>query len=518
MKKILPYNFTFIFVLFIILIVAVFSQTQTYANHDSVWLLYCTNLYLHGGKYFYDFFETNPPLIFYFQVPVVLLANFSHLSAYWLLQAYIFTWIILVLIISYFLLKKIFIQQTFFIKPLVILLAIYLSILPFMWLADREAYTNFLITPYLFLMTLRLQDKKVPFYLACILGIFASIGFAMKPYFLAPLILIELYYLYHCRRFFAWIKPESIIILVIMVVYLVSTFFIAPEYFTKIYPLTNALYIPTFGKKTTFDLWFTEFSLYGMLSCLLIGWQIYFVKGEEKPLLIILLLSCIGFLITYLLGQRIWLYHALPLIVFSSLGLSISVIAIFKKLSALKIYRAFPWLQSCCGFLSLLIILHQLFNTAFWNSFSFFMKSNPKSPETSLLTYIQQHAQNQNVLIFSYWFVQETIRYYTNSHITSRFPSMLLVPGITKLQLEGKQQEYSAMKNAFFDILMQDIQRKPPKYIAIEKMGYWLYYKNKGYTYQFIPFLNSDTRFKQFFQHYHLIANTTYFLIYQSAE
>ena len=50
-------------------------------NSDVASLLFDTKLFIHGGTYVKDFFETNPPMIFLIYSPVVIAANLTSLAA-----------------------------------------------------------------------------------------------------------------------------------------------------------------------------------------------------------------------------------------------------------------------------------------------------------------------------------------------------------------------------------------------------------------------------------------------------
>ena len=54
-----------------------FGQLHILPSCDIPSLLYDTHLFLQGGTYIRDFFETNPPLIFFIYSPAVFLAKIT---------------------------------------------------------------------------------------------------------------------------------------------------------------------------------------------------------------------------------------------------------------------------------------------------------------------------------------------------------------------------------------------------------------------------------------------------------
>ena len=68
-----------IMVITLVIIVMVFTLAvylqiqvlQLSLNWDSLWLLHCASAILQGKQYYYNFMETNPPLIMFFYMPAL---------------------------------------------------------------------------------------------------------------------------------------------------------------------------------------------------------------------------------------------------------------------------------------------------------------------------------------------------------------------------------------------------------------------------------------------------------------
>lgn len=517
MKKIIQRHLLLFLPLLCILMIAIVLINHTYANRDAVWLLSCGHELLNGKKYFYDFFETNPPLIIFFYMPAIFLAKTLPVSEVAALNIYIFAWLIFALLLCYILLHKSLQETQTLIPYLMIALTACFSILPFFWFSEREHCATFLTMPYFLLMTCRLQNQSISKSFAVLIGLLAAIGFSMKPYFLAPLVLIELYYLFYQKRFFAWIKIESIVILLFMITYLLSTIFFFPEYFTKVLPMTTKLYIPAFDARSISFVLFSLFSFYLIATVIFSLFILLFSRAEKNSFVTIFMLAVLGFWIAYVYQAREWYYHALPGFTVSIFLLFFIFINSFKYIAHAKRLKDLNLLQLFISFIAITLIYTQVTLAILCNLPSFVEKKDHTNAAPQLISYIQQHAANQNVLIISSWFLKESITYYTNAHVIGRFPSMLLIPGIEKLKQDNNQAEYLKMKKDFFNLLMEDIQRNPPQLIVIEKLGYWLFYDNgeKIQRYQFLPFLLSDPDFTLFFKQYYLTANTSKFLIYK---
>jgi len=216
-----------------VLILAIFLQTLFNANLDAVWLLHCADSILHDGTYYYNFIEVNPPLILYFYMPAIFLSTVFNITPYIALIIYLFFFVILILIINYFLLKKIFCSQPNLTWLFLFIFTACFTVLPLNQFSERENLAVILILPYLLFTGLRLQNKSTSHFAGFIFGILAAIGLSFKPYFVPVFLFIEIYYLYAKRNLLAWIKIETLTILVFMIIYLVSTIIFSLPFFLR---------------------------------------------------------------------------------------------------------------------------------------------------------------------------------------------------------------------------------------------------------------------------------------------
>lgn len=279
-------------------------------NPDNAWLLFITNKLLHGGRYFHDFIEVNPPLILYLNIPPVLVANLFHLSVYSTFTLYVVLISILMTALSYHLLK---ISHDFD-NPLFLYLLIGALVYLFFYffpaiLGEREYLTTALILPYLFLLNLRVQEKPIRLLMSVSIGLLAGIGFAIKPYFLVPLALIEIYSIIRTKKLIGCVRPETISITLVLVIYFISIFLLTPEYIHQIVPFALKWYYLQF-----------PFTLNNLVSGmpLIFYFSTFFVfffcyRGSRHQILAeILLVASVGFTIAYLLGRQAWVYHFFP--------------------------------------------------------------------------------------------------------------------------------------------------------------------------------------------------------------
>lgn len=507
----------FILSLVVILLVSMCLQSWTDANRDSVWLLHCTQLFLQGGQYYKDFFETNPPLALFFHVPPELFATWFAWDDYLVLAGYVYALIVLSIALSYFLLKKNEFSDRF-IKLFLCAFAIVVSIVPFFWFLDRETYAIILTFPYLLLILCRLSEKKISPSLSVLIGFLAAIGFGIKPYFLLPLVFVELYLMLIQRAIFSWWRVESITLFLCLLFYLLSVFLFFKTYLTEVMPLTTLLYLPAFEKASWSELLSFALAYNFQYGLIVLFWAFFnWREKKERMLFSLLALSCLGFLIAYFIESRKWYYHIYPSIAMLLLFLSMVVILFFLDLMTLRTASIKFISRAACTFLAMALIGGTFSTALCMNMIYFSMETNRKAFDTKLIPYLNQYARHQNVLIISDWFLQESVRHNTSAIITSRFPSMLLLPGIQLLHNQNRVAQAQAAKTEFMRLIMEDVKRHPPVWIVIEQDGFQSMYAGRRLRYKYLPFFLSDPAFYAFFRHYKLVTVLSNYRIYYQA-
>ena len=287
-------------------------QSSILINWDVSWLMYASKKLVAGGTYSNDFFEVNPPLILYLYIPPVQLAKYAAISAAVALRIYVFLLATCSLCLCRTLANKIFLTTDHRIKNIfLILLATVFLILPMHEFGQREHLLMIFAFPYFLLMSRRLQNEPVSTPLAITIGLFSSLGFAMKPYFLITPFLIELYYMVQKRRISACIRPETLMLSSFLVAYAITIGVAHPDYLHHIIPLV--IRIPFYQAYDTAwnMLLLNPYAIFSLLVALFCISQ-YEQDSAYQALTRVLLLALIGFLLSYLVQHTTWYYHASP--------------------------------------------------------------------------------------------------------------------------------------------------------------------------------------------------------------
>jgi hypothetical protein len=299
---------SYILILMGIYLLAYAIQSNFLLSWDVGWLLLVTKRLLAGGSYVTDFFETNPPLILYLYMPTVLLSKTAAIPIFAALRIYIFILASFSLGLSFVLLKKIFLE-TFHSQLwlLLLLLASILLLLPLYEFGQREHLLILLTFPYFLLVICRLKNIVISARLAICVGIFAGLGFGLKPFFLSALVFVEAFYLFKRRKFIACVRPETAAIVVLLLTYLVSTYYFFPNYFSIIVPFTFKHFYGIKNLSLSLHLPLVGTSLAALV--------IYFLqRGSDRDIVFstVFLLGMLGFLTSYAMQRTISYYHIYP--------------------------------------------------------------------------------------------------------------------------------------------------------------------------------------------------------------
>ncbi len=296
------------------LVVFIFSwiiQSTILFSWDVSWGLHEAARLLAGGAYGKDFFEPTPPMFLYVYLPSVLITKYFHISNVIAMRSYLFVLSAVSLSACHFVGKKIFWKEDKEIAQLFLLtIATIFLLLPLPFdFGQREHLLLILIMPYLLLVVAKLEGYACKTSHAVFIGIMAAIGFSIKPFFLMTFVLIECYFMLSRKQIYAFLRAETLAILTVFIVYLVLIAAFYQNYLFQIVPLVTRIYYQGYGFSMVEILKRPEFIFISLTMILSIA-QLF--NHSYKKLSIVLLLSIVGFIISYLAQHTLWYYHLLP--------------------------------------------------------------------------------------------------------------------------------------------------------------------------------------------------------------
>lgn len=292
-------------------------------NPDLSWLLFVAERMLGGARFGKDLVEVNPPLIAWLNMPAVVLAKALGAAPIEVYQAGVALaagacagWCAKLLPPGHPAARS---------RAAAFAVGCYLlAWLPTSEFGQREHLALVLVAPYLLVAARRIDGLEIAPWEAAMAGIAAGLGFALKPFFLLPLGMVEAGLLGARRRVGLLDRPELQAILLVLAVYPAVTVVLAPGYLEVV-----ATFWPAYRR--FFPVSFTEAVGYGFTrpwvglvaaSAAGVAWCC-----RRWALEWVLALATVGFGAAALVQQRAWLYLWLPVLV---LGWTVAVLLLTR--------------------------------------------------------------------------------------------------------------------------------------------------------------------------------------------
>lgn len=301
-------------------------QASLFLNWDVSWIIHSSKRFLAGATYSQNFFDFDPPLILFLNVPVVFLMQFFPIDI--ALRIYIYSLIAFSLWLTHFSLKKIFNTEPRYITIVTITLACILLYLPLYDLGQRDHLMLILGMPYFFLVISRLYQHQSSVFYACMIGVCAMLGFDIKPFYLLAPLFIEIYFMLTTKSLWSWVRPEIMTMAFLTCIYVGLIFYLTPDFIHVIVPFALRLkYISYYYPWYLVALvTIVIFCMFTFIFYLLIRPNTWFKRMNDVLALILL-----AFILTYNLQGTSWYYHLLAPYTISLLLLTILLAQILEK-------------------------------------------------------------------------------------------------------------------------------------------------------------------------------------------
>jgi hypothetical protein len=164
------------------------------------------------------------------------------------------------------------------------------------------------------------------------ISIFASLGFNIKPHFFLIFISIEFIYMLYSKNFLSIFRKESLIIISSAFLYLIIIYTQFFEYIEFIIPLAVDTYTDLFNKSYVFLLIKHD----TLLLFLVFLFYFIFTKKKINYQIILFISIFISSLIIYIVQQKGWAYHRVPIFIITLLFITYITINLLDKDS--KVY------------------------------------------------------------------------------------------------------------------------------------------------------------------------------------
>ena len=297
---------------------------------DVAWQLWIAGRLNAGAHLYRDIMEVNPPLWFWMAQPIDALARGLGMSPEAVLVIAMGGLVGLSLTAANGLITDLEPRRR---ALLLSYAALALMVMPWVHVGQREQIVLIVTLPYAALVAARAERKRVSTELALLVGAAAGLGFALKHYFLIVPVLLELWLVVRLHRDWRALRPETIAVAAIGMLYAFAILVFAPGYLTNMLPLIRLAYgivgAPSLGQV------FGLFALLGLgiFAFVAAHWRLL----AKAPFASALLVAAAGFAAAYFIQSKGWLYHAIPLVGCASLALAALLAEVAEPFGALRL-------------------------------------------------------------------------------------------------------------------------------------------------------------------------------------
>ena len=272
---------------------------------DVAWQLWIAHQIRMGARLYVDIIETNPPLWFWEAVPLDWASALLRIPSHVLLVAATGCAAALSVWGTGRLLRYIPAPWR---AMLLVYMALTLLLMPLIDTGQREQFMLIGALPYAALAAARREGRAVLPLSAVAVAVGASLGLALKHYFLAAPLLVELWLLASQRRAYRPFCPETITLAALAILYAGAVVTITPTYLTRMVAIDRLAYanIDSAGLSEMFR----PIQVYWLIA--LAPLLVEFGALRRSPLAAAMAVSTLGFGLAWLIQFRGFPYHSIP--------------------------------------------------------------------------------------------------------------------------------------------------------------------------------------------------------------
>ncbi len=511
----------FLLMLGLIVISAWILHSTFLLNWDVSWCMHAAEHLMKGGTYIKDFFDVNFPLALYLYIPPNLMKKYLDLNIMESSRLYIFFLNFISVSFSFYFLRKIFHNNLHSAYIFTMVLAFLLFIFPVIHLGQREHLFLIFTLPYFFAVglislypsykndqtkivipakagiyfewnalikgmsentKLQVDDYKwIPAFagmtkesvIAIILGIFAFLGFTIKPYFFLSFIFLELYILFTTRNILSWMRVEVLTIIFLSIGYAIFIGVFYPDFITTVIPLTLKYFYTNYSSESLLLLLTQSSFLYALFAIII--FMMNKKQGDYQALSHVLFIGMLGAIFSYLLQKVSWAYHLLPLLTFSVLLLMCIIVEWMKDIKINSSSFLFGSIFALWVFSYPTYFLFHQYQLAV----TFKQRLQP------LINYMDTHTSHQSVYFLSVT-IEDALPAidYSQSILSGHFAHLPLLPGILeKMSLHSPKVQWA--DGIMTKMIVDDLNDKKPEFVFVDARKYKSYYRDFDYLTHF---------------------------------
>ena len=487
-----------------------YLQQHMFLNWDVGWHLEGAKRMLEGGTYTSNIFDDNPPMVFWFYMPSVLLHHLTSFSFTTL------TWfnVTIVIAISFALSNICFNQRAMshrsHLRVMCYALLLSLLFLPLRSFGQREMLVVYFCFPYIALMGARFSGDifgcvKNPYFQA-FLGVWAAFGVAMNPLYTLLIAALEIQLWFTHRQWHAF-RPELMALVATSIVYLSAIAIFYPDYYSVIVP---SIFVFSPGFDSHWAKLVNNVSVIYFLLLSICFFCTYRNLKQRAWLLSLWICAVVSYGI-YLLNMKLWYYHFYPFIFFATL-LS------FEGLSGIVHINRKRILHYVAGIVFLSYGCLVIFGIISADRMNIALFKNPKTDTNQVIAYFKKQPSDATFYVFS---TNLSAAFSLANSIHQKFispwPVCWVIPMIASNHqfhtVTGwKKQWIEKYEKNFLETVGHDFKTERPNYVIVDTT------KNQRYlrhvSFDFIDFLSHNEAFQQAWKSYRLDTVIKGYVIY----
>lgn len=506
----------------LVLVAGVWPAVTLELDPDIAWLLHAAGRVLDGGRYGVDVVEVNPPLILWYSMVAVELARATGISAplaYHLIVALLAAGSAGTVTLLF---RRYPPVAGSGLAGWLGLVVLFLLALPAgVSFGQREHLAVVLTLPYALVTGLRLSGVAMARSVAVGSGVAAALGFALKPYFLLPLALVEASAWISSRFRVGPFRPEAMAVAATGLLYAPLALLLHPDWARsalELAPLYRAYIRPSLRQLVDHgDLTFSIAAVAVLCWIALRRW-----RRPEARLSTSLAALATGFTASALLQWKIWHYLFVPIGILAALLLVVLAVETWWTPTPLsgRVAR---------GLAVLTLAVHLMgvgWEGSFWASLATRYARTAGDDYRHLVRLVREVARGRTVAVlaanhgFSFPLVLDA-----GVQWPFRYPSLWPLTAIHRSELVPRSAPIRApasppdpRETALFDALVEDLHRHPPAVLVVPRPD--TRFERWGYArfFDYLALLGTDPRLRDLLSGFHPVDSVGFVVVYAREE
>jgi putative flippase GtrA len=454
-------------------------------NHDTSWYFIATARWLDGATLYRDIMEINPPLAFYLTAPSIWLSKaisgLTHEAAYAAFMA-------VICMVSLLWARRLLIQTTGPLVHFVMLGAVAAGFLvtPISVFGQREHLMAVFSLPYVLAVALNADCGR---WERVLLGLYAMLGLALKPYFLViPLFLVS-HDLVRTRGAGRVLRAEHVAIGLGCLAYLLAIALLHPRYLETIVPMGRLVYD---AYRASFEQVLQVSAVIGALLATLAYIQSRFPCEEKRKTAESLLVVVAATLLAYLWQGKGWVYQFIPVNIY--LGILIAWLCVSASPRPKK-QAPRVLVLALAAMVVLSPALRGPYHSQMAQVFGRFLATDGSQ---SSFVFLGAHVWGSYPMANTH-----------DAEVTSRYSALWLIPGAVR-QLSKEEPVPEDRREALLGVLdfartstIEDFLEGRPQVVIVDVRSRKTYFD--GTDFDYLAFFQQDPRFAEAWRDYRLI-------------